>query len=79
MTSGAPSELRRFAALHPDVDVRWLDMGSQEVYDRVRSEKANPTKIVSVLSDTNVGSVPSLSSAACIPIIYAAARRRQCR
>jgi iron(III) transport system substrate-binding protein len=24
------------------VDVRWLDMGSQEVYDRVRSEKANP-------------------------------------
>ena len=27
---------------HPDVDVRWLDMGSQEVYDRVRSEKANP-------------------------------------
>jgi len=27
---------------HPEVDVRWLDMGSQEVYDRVRSEKANP-------------------------------------
>lgn len=26
----------------PDVDVRWLDMGSQEVYDRVRSERANP-------------------------------------
>ena len=33
---------RRFEALHPDVDVRWLDMGSQEVYDRVRSERANP-------------------------------------
>ena len=32
---------RRFEALHPDVDVRWLDMGSQEVYDRVRSERAN--------------------------------------
>jgi len=32
----------RFEALHPDVDVRWLDMGSQEVYDRVRSERANP-------------------------------------
>src|SRR6266516_5552459 len=32
----------RFEALHPDIDVRWLDMGSQEVYDRVRSEKANP-------------------------------------
>jgi len=31
-----------FEALHPDVDVRWLDMGSQEVYDRVRSEAANP-------------------------------------
>lgn len=33
---------RRFEALHPDIDVRWLDMGSQEVYDRVRSERANP-------------------------------------
>jgi iron(III) transport system substrate-binding protein len=32
----------RFEAEHPDVDVRWLDMGSQEVYDRVRSERANP-------------------------------------
>jgi len=27
---------------HPDVDVRWLDMGSQDVLDRVRSEKENP-------------------------------------
>ena len=33
---------KTFEAAHPDVDVRWLDMGSQEVYDRVRSEKANP-------------------------------------
>jgi iron(III) transport system substrate-binding protein len=33
---------RRFEQLHPDVDVRWLDMGSQEVYDRVRSERPNP-------------------------------------
>ncbi len=33
---------QRFEALHPDVAVRWLDMGSQEVYDRVRSERANP-------------------------------------
>ncbi len=33
---------RRFEALHPDIDVRWLDMGSQEVYDRLRSERANP-------------------------------------
>ena len=32
----------RFEATHPDVDVRWLDMGSQDVYDRVRSERANP-------------------------------------
>jgi iron(III) transport system substrate-binding protein len=31
-----------FEAKRPDVDVRWLDMGSQEVYDRVRSERANP-------------------------------------
>lgn len=33
---------KAFEAEHPDVDVRWLDMGSQEVYDRVRSEAANP-------------------------------------
>ena len=31
-----------YEAAHPDVDVRWLDMGSQDVYDRVRSEAANP-------------------------------------
>ena len=31
-----------YEALHPEVDVRWLDMGSQDVYDRVRSEAANP-------------------------------------
>ena len=33
---------RRFEAHRPDVDVRWLDMGTQEVYDRIRSERANP-------------------------------------
>lgn len=33
---------RRFEAEHPDVDVQWLDMGSQDAYDRVRSERANP-------------------------------------
>ena len=27
---------------HANVDVRWLDMGSQDVLDRVRSEKENP-------------------------------------
>lgn len=31
-----------FEATHPAIDVRWLDMGSQEVYDRIRSERANP-------------------------------------
>jgi iron(III) transport system substrate-binding protein len=31
-----------FESANPSVDVRWLDMGSQEVYDRIRSEKANP-------------------------------------
>lgn len=31
-----------YEAAHPDVDVRWLDMGSQDVYDRIRAEKANP-------------------------------------
>lgn len=33
---------KTYEAAHPDVDVRWLDMGSQDVYDRVRAEKANP-------------------------------------
>jgi iron(III) transport system substrate-binding protein len=33
---------KSFEAKHPDIDVRWLDMGSQEVYDRIRSETANP-------------------------------------
>lgn len=32
----------RFEAEAPDIDVRWLDMGSQDVLDRIRSERANP-------------------------------------
>ena len=31
-----------FEAANPQIDVRSLDMGSQEVYERVRSEAANP-------------------------------------
>ena len=31
-----------FEATHPEVDVQWLDMGSQEILDRLRSERANP-------------------------------------
>ena len=31
-----------FEKAHPNVDVQWVDMGSQEVLDRVRSERANP-------------------------------------
>ena len=32
----------KFEALHPDTDVQWLDMGSQEVFDRIKTEKENP-------------------------------------
>lgn len=32
----------QFEAKHPDIDVQWLDMGSQDCYDRIRTEKANP-------------------------------------
>jgi iron(III) transport system substrate-binding protein len=32
----------RFEELHPGVRIQWLDMGSQEVLDRLRSERANP-------------------------------------
>ena len=31
-----------FEAAHPEVDVRWLDLGSQEVLDRLRLERVNP-------------------------------------
>ncbi len=30
-----------FENAHPEIDVRWLDMGSQEAFERVRSERAN--------------------------------------
>ena len=33
---------KRFEAQNPNIDVRWLDMGSQDALDRVRSERANP-------------------------------------
>ncbi|HUO51556.1 MAG TPA: substrate-binding domain-containing protein, partial [Gemmatimonadaceae bacterium] len=33
---------RAFEQAHPDIDVQWVDMGSQDVIDRLRSEKANP-------------------------------------
>jgi iron(III) transport system substrate-binding protein len=31
-----------FEKAHADIDVQWVDMGSQEVLDRVRAEKDNP-------------------------------------
>ncbi len=33
---------RAFETRRPDVDVRWLDMGSQEILDRLRFERVNP-------------------------------------
>jgi len=33
---------QRFEAAHPDIDLRWLDMGSQEILDRLRFENPNP-------------------------------------
>jgi iron(III) transport system substrate-binding protein len=33
---------RDFERLRPDIDVRWLDMGSQEILDRLRFERVNP-------------------------------------
>jgi iron(III) transport system substrate-binding protein len=33
---------RTFEETHPGVDVQWVDMGSQEVLDRLRAEAANP-------------------------------------
>jgi iron(III) transport system substrate-binding protein len=31
-----------FESQHPDIDVRWLDLGSQEILERLRFEKVNP-------------------------------------
>ncbi|HEY8164167.1 MAG TPA: extracellular solute-binding protein [Gemmatimonadaceae bacterium] len=31
-----------FEKAHPEIDVQWVDMGSQEVLDRVRAESVNP-------------------------------------
>jgi iron(III) transport system substrate-binding protein len=31
-----------FERHHPEIDVRWLDMGSQEILDRLRFERVNP-------------------------------------
>ena len=31
-----------FERRRPDMDVRWLDMGSQEILDRLRFERVNP-------------------------------------
>ena len=31
-----------FERIHPTIDVRWLDMGSQEILDRLRFERVNP-------------------------------------
>lgn len=36
------SMVTQFNAIYPDVEVRWIDMGSQDILDRVRSERANP-------------------------------------
>ncbi len=33
---------RAFEAVYPEIDVRWIDMGGQDVYDRVRTEAVNP-------------------------------------
>ncbi len=33
---------QKFEAANPGVDVQWLDMGSQEAYDRIRTEMSNP-------------------------------------
>ena len=33
---------KAYEALHSDQDVQWLDMGSQDVIDRIRTERSNP-------------------------------------
>jgi len=33
---------REFERKRPDIDIRWLDLGSQEILDRLRFERVNP-------------------------------------
>lgn len=33
---------KQFEQAHPGIDVQWVDMGSQDVLDRLRSERTNP-------------------------------------
>jgi iron(III) transport system substrate-binding protein len=33
---------KEYEESHPDQDVQWMDMGSQDVYDRIRTERRNP-------------------------------------
>ncbi len=33
---------RSYESAHPEETVQWLDMGSQDVYDRIRTESGNP-------------------------------------
>ena len=33
---------KKFEAVHPEVDVQCLDMGSQQVYERIKGERNNP-------------------------------------
>lgn len=33
---------QRFEAIHTNTDIQWLDMGSQEIFDRIKTEKQNP-------------------------------------
>ncbi|MCA9743627.1 MAG: extracellular solute-binding protein [Deferribacteres bacterium] len=36
------SMITQFETAHPNIEVQWIDMGSQDALDRVRSERANP-------------------------------------
>lgn len=36
------SMITQFEAANPGIEVQWIDMGSQDALDRVRSERANP-------------------------------------
>lgn len=33
---------KEFEAAHPTIDVQWIDLGGQDAYDRIRTERQNP-------------------------------------
>ncbi len=46
---------RLFEAAHPEVDLQWIDEGSQTIYTRIKNEAKRPIADVSAISSFDQG------------------------